>query len=248
MKINSLRLAILFATTLFLSSFCAGQTNDPIAIAAFQTYKNFESTVEKKDNAEIPSKYWVETIKAMQPEKIYLHAGNMVMVARIHDGAEEGWYFPTSPSFRQPFVGIRTEDGFTFTGQDYGHGYAFIRTNPESAAPAVPNGLFFSERNYRLAIERGEEIESKGSVYEIPSKYWTDSLKTMNPIRIYMNGLDYAVVLRIKDGIEEGKYWTGMLSSDAMFSVNGVIQPHGEFILTADPDLKTVKFKRYIGK
>jgi hypothetical protein len=249
MIINSLRrLALLLATALVLSAFCAGQANDPIGIAAFQTYKNFESAVEIKNNAEIPSKYWTETIKAMQPEKIYLHAGNMVMVARIRDGAEEGWYFPTSPSFRQPYVGIRTEDGFTFADQNNGHGYPFIRTKRNSFAPDVSNGLFFAQRNYELAIKRGEEISPSGDLYEIPSKYWPDSLNAMNPIKIYMNGIDYAVVSRIQDGIEEGKYFIGMLSSDPIWSTNGVIPPRGEFILAPDPDSKTVNFKRYIGK
>ena len=93
------------------------------------------------------------------------------------------------------------------------------------------------------------EAAKKEKEIEIPSKYWTESIKAQNPIRIYLNGLDYDVALRIRGGIEEGKYFWSPVSSDTpLVREDGSMEPRGEFILSRDPDLKTTNFKRIVGK
>ena len=41
---------------------------------------------------------------------------------------------------------------------------------------------------------------------EIPSVYWADHIKRLNPIKVYIHRINIVVVQRSSDDIEEGKY------------------------------------------
>ena len=61
---------------------------------------------------EIPSTYWADRIKALNPIKVYTHRINIVVVQRISDGTEEGKYIYIPISSYLPQTG---DDGFTFS-------------------------------------------------------------------------------------------------------------------------------------
>ena len=42
--------------------------------------------------------------------------------------------------------------------------------------------------------------------YEIPPKYWTEAIKELKPVKVYHHMGNVAVVLGIRDGVEEGIY------------------------------------------
>src|SRR5512139_54400 len=64
--------------------------------AAHATYVNYNKDIQagriEGRGADIPSKYWEEKIKALQPIKVYLHRMNLVVVQRVRDNIEEGKY------------------------------------------------------------------------------------------------------------------------------------------------------------
>jgi hypothetical protein len=59
--------------------------------------------------------------------------------------------------------------------------------------------------NYVAGINAGKETAS-GPQPDIPSRYWSASLKALNPIRIYTHQHNVVVVQRVRNGMEEGKY------------------------------------------
>jgi hypothetical protein len=61
---------------------------------------------------EIPSTYWADRIKALNPIKVYTHRANMVVVERISNGTEEGKYICIPISSYLPETG---DDGFAFS-------------------------------------------------------------------------------------------------------------------------------------
>jgi hypothetical protein len=61
---------------------------------------------------EIPSTYWADRIKALNPIKVYTHRVNIVVVQRISDGTEEGKYIYIPISSYLPHTG---DDGFEFS-------------------------------------------------------------------------------------------------------------------------------------
>ena len=50
---------------------------------------------------------------------------------------------------------------------------------------------------------------------EIPKKYWTDKIKELKPIKVYIHHFNIVVVQRISANIEEGKYIYMPISSYA---------------------------------
>jgi len=62
--------------------------------------------------AQIPSSYWRDPIKALNPIKVYIHRANIVVVQTIIDGVESGKYISIPISSYLPQNG---DDGFTFT-------------------------------------------------------------------------------------------------------------------------------------
>ncbi len=61
---------------------------------------------------------------------------------------------------------------------------------------------------HHRAIKAGTEtlVTETPSTYRIPSTYWADRIKALNPIKVYTHRINLVVVQRISDGIEEGKY------------------------------------------
>ena len=41
---------------------------------------------------------------------------------------------------------------------------------------------------------------------EIPKQYWTDMIKELKPIKVYIHRVNIVVVQRVSDNIQEGKY------------------------------------------
>ncbi len=59
----------------------------------------------------IPSVYWADGIRTLDPACVYLHKGNVVVVQTDSDGVERGKYICIPISSYLPMTG---EDGFTF--------------------------------------------------------------------------------------------------------------------------------------
>jgi hypothetical protein len=68
--------------------------------------------------------------------------------------------------------------------------------------------------NYNRAFQAGmEKPQPEGERHEIPAKYWTDPIKALKPISVYLHRANVVVVQRVANGIEEGKYISLMISS-----------------------------------
>jgi len=62
---------------------------------------------------------------------------------------------------------------------------------------------------YIRAVNSGEQERSE----EIPKKYWTDEIKRLNPIKVYMHGTNIVVVKKVTANRQEGLYIVLMISS-----------------------------------
>jgi hypothetical protein len=201
---------------------------DAIGNAALQTMHNWESAiaagVEKAADlheSDIPRQYWTESIKALNPARVYQYDKGIAVVLHIKDSTESGWYIPAA-FFQKPFLGIQTKEGFTFTSRDSGHGYAFERKREiQDRTPLMKKAPFTNEhataalltlQNFELAFSTGEAVKPEGVLFEIPMKYWPDSLRSLNIIRIYQHYLNVAVVLREDNDVEEGLYFLDVRS------------------------------------
>ena len=68
--------------------------------------------------------------------------------------------------------------------------------------------------NFVNAYTRGDaNAWPEGSEAEIPAKYWTDPIKALKPIKVYIHRINIVVVQRMENGIEEGKYILNLVSS-----------------------------------
>lgn len=56
------------------------------------------------------------------------------------------------------------------------------------------------------ALGRELPIESNSGEYEIPPICWTDHLKELKPVKVYFHRLNAAIVMSVRDGMEEGIY------------------------------------------
>jgi hypothetical protein len=56
------------------------------------------------------------------------------------------------------------------------------------------------------------EFFDKGE-FKIPSVCWSDAIKELKPVRVYNHRLNVAIVLNLRDGIEEGIYFMNTFSS-----------------------------------
>jgi hypothetical protein len=52
----------------------------------------------------------------------------------------------------------------------------------------------------------GEPSPEKDHGIDVPSKCWAESIAKLKPVKVYVHRINVAVVLRINDRIEEGKY------------------------------------------
>ena len=100
---------------------------DNLATAALQTHIRYIKAVNsgaEKQSDEISKQYWTDEIKRLNPIKVYMHRGNIVVVQRASANWEEGLYICIMTSSYGPQSGV---DGFTFT--DIGKSvYGFKRT------------------------------------------------------------------------------------------------------------------------
>ena len=62
---------------------------------------------------------------------------------------------------------------------------------------------------YIKAVNSGQQTRSE----EIPQKYWTDEIKKLNPVKIYLHRINVVVVQKETDNKQEGLYINIMISS-----------------------------------
>jgi hypothetical protein len=85
---------------------------------------------------------------------------------------------------------------------------------PESGEVShIPENLSISalqtHAQYIKAVNSGEQERSE----EIPKKYWTDEIKKLNPVKVYLHRINIAVVQKETDNKQEGLYINIMISS-----------------------------------
>jgi len=98
-------------------------------------------------------------------------------------------------------------------------------TEPTFSAEQLRDGAEKTYVNFNRAWQAGTETQ----VDQIPSKYWTDAIKSLKPIRVYLHRVNLVVVQREQDGTEEGKYFQLTISS--YLPMNGV----DGFVYTPNP-------------
>jgi len=55
-------------------------------------------------------------------------------------------------------------------------------------------------------VRGAESRPGQDALIEIPSKYWAESIAKLKPVKVYTHRVNVAVVFRIHDNMEEGKY------------------------------------------
>jgi hypothetical protein len=117
-------LICMLGVMLLLSTTSAAQKTDPSSLGAFSsnelvraawaTSVDFGKGSNRNADGTIPSEYWAEPIKALNPIKVYGHKVNIVVVLRMQDGIEEGKYICIPISSYLPTNG---DDGFEFVSK-----------------------------------------------------------------------------------------------------------------------------------
>jgi hypothetical protein len=82
-------------------------------------------------------------------------------------------------------------------------------------AGTIPDNLAIAalqtHARYIKAVNSGQQEPSN----EISKEYWTDEIKRLKPIKVYMHRINIVVVQRASAEIQEGKYICIMISSYA---------------------------------
>jgi hypothetical protein len=88
------------------------------------------------------------------------------------------------------------------------------KTGSEDVGP-IPDNLTVSalqtHAQYIKAVNSGQQERSE----EISEKYWTDEIKRLNPIKVYMHRSNFVVVQKASANRQEGLYISMMISSYA---------------------------------
>lgn len=88
------------------------------------------------------------------------------------------------------------------------------KTGSEDTA-SIPDNLAVSalqtHAQYIKAVNSGQQERSD----EISEKYWTDEIKRLNPIKVYMHRSNFVVVQKTSANRQEGLYISMMISSYA---------------------------------
>jgi len=108
---------------------------DGLCQDASETYVAYVKGSKPGAGADIPSTYWANGIRALQPIRVYLHRANLVVVQQVAAETERGKYIQGPVSSYIPESG---DDGFEFTPDprtgnthSLGNGvFDFKRTNP----------------------------------------------------------------------------------------------------------------------
>jgi hypothetical protein len=95
--------------------------------------------------------------------------------------------------------------------------------------------------NYAKAVRDGQEKKVEGEA-EIPAKYWSEPIKALKPIKVYVHRLNVVVVQRVENNVEEGKYIINVISSLAPRTGDD------GFVFTLDPVSRAMDFKRTKGE
>jgi hypothetical protein len=90
-----------------------------------------------------------------------------------------------------------------------------------NSSAGLPEAAHETYINYNRAYQAGNvTVQREGEEILIPSNYWSDPIKALNPLKVYMHRVNIVVVLRLRDNIEEGKYISIPISS--FLPMNGV--------------------------
>lgn len=93
----------------------------------------------------------------------------------------------------------------------------------------IVDSVLKSDANYRQALIAGGNVNLgemyPSGEYDIPSEYWTEPIKALKPVKVYGHLRNVAIVLSVKDGVEDGIYVANTLSSYMPFL--GGIQKDG---------------------
>jgi hypothetical protein len=88
------------------------------------------------------------------------------------------------------------------------------KTGSEDTGP-IPDNLSIAalqtHARYINAVNSGQQERSD----EISKKYWTDEIKRLNPIKVYMHRSNFVVVQKASANRQEGLYISMMISSYA---------------------------------
>ncbi|MBN1437226.1 MAG: hypothetical protein JW936_09130, partial [Sedimentisphaerales bacterium] len=85
---------------------------DELIGGAYDTYLNARGVDPAAMLSGIPPEYWADSIRRLDPIRVYMHEYNIVIVQSQNDGVEEGKYVLTPISSYLPRSG---DDGFVFT-------------------------------------------------------------------------------------------------------------------------------------
>ena len=83
-----------------------------------------------------------------------------------------------------------------------------------AAGKDLPTAGWQTYSNYDKAARAGRE-KKVGDGVEIPARYWSDALKALHPVRVYVHRLNVVVVQQVENNTEQGKYITNPISSYA---------------------------------
>jgi hypothetical protein len=174
------------------------QSSRELAGAAFETYNNFnraflageEIAKREGDDLYIPSKYWAEPIRALNPIKVYSHRVNVVVVLRFQNDIEEGKYILSVISSYLPMNGV---DRFEYTPNpqrdnkfyagDAVLDYKRIRDRSISANDDLLSRLTMQVQNYSLSANNFLDALTKAAAdFQIPMGVeWVDSSEAKVP-------------------------------------------------------------------
>jgi hypothetical protein len=121
---------------------------------------------------------------------------------------------------------------------------AFCQTVPYSQRSfnEIAQAALQSDKDYQTAFaaEGKKPVGWEHGEYEIPPKYWTEALKELRPVKVYDHKLNVAIVLSIREGVEEGIF---------VFNVVSSWGPIGEdtdgFQFIRKPEERIVYFRRF---
>jgi hypothetical protein len=96
--------------------------------------------------------------------------------------------------------------------------FAFSQTTTSSmrSIDEAAEAAFESKRGCRgllAALGKGLPEEMEHGFYEIPPICWAEPIKALKPVKLYSCGLNVAIVLNVRNGVEEGIYIYNFLSS-----------------------------------
>jgi hypothetical protein len=89
----------------------------------------------------------------------------------------------------------------------------------------IASAALKSDRDYTATWHGTKPPGWEYGEYEIPSQYWTGAIKELKPVKLYDHVLNVAIVLNVKDGVEEGIYVGNIISSHVVMP--GIIDPDG---------------------